>query len=62
MGLSGGGGIGFGVEYDFLLSVFMEEEEEEEEEEEVPSSTVPYCAGPGDVSECLHLGKVESRI
>jgi len=49
------GGIGFGVQRDFLLTVFMEEEEEEEE---VSSGTVRYCAGPGDVSECLHLEKV----
>ena len=47
------GGIGFGVQRDFLLSVFMEEEEEE-----VSSSTVRYRAGPGDVSKCLHLEKV----
>jgi len=57
MGLSGGGGIGFGVERDFLLCVFMEEDEEE-----VPSSVAPYYVGPGDVSECSHLGKVEPRI
>ena len=47
------GGIGFGVQRDFLLSVFMEEKEEEE----VPFSKVRYCAGPGDVSECLRWGR-----
>ena len=42
------GGIGFGVQRDFLLSVFMEEKEEE-----APSSTVRYCVGPSDVSKCF---------
>jgi len=34
-----------------------------EEEEEVSYSTVPYCVGPGDVSEFLYLlvGKVDSH-
>jgi len=57
MGLSGEGGIGFGVERDFLLSVFMEEEEEV-----VSSSMVRYCAGPGDISEFYIWRRLESWI
>jgi len=39
----GGGGIGLGIQHDIPLFVLMEEE--------VPSSTVRYCIGPGDVSQ-----------
>jgi len=50
------GGIAFGVQRDLQFSW------KRRRGVEIGSSTVDYCVGPGDVSACLHLEKVESRI